>query len=67
MGSTGEKGAARARQKGALGLFINISGQAIETVNCYYSKSISDMHRCNAMRIFKFVYLTLGEYRVVSI
>lgn len=26
-----------------LGLFINISGQAIETVNCYYSKSISDM------------------------
>lgn len=39
-----------------LGLFINISGQAIETVNCYYSKSISDM-RCDALRIFKFVYL----------
>lgn len=32
-----------------LGLFINISGQAIETVNCYYSKSISDM-RSDAMR-----------------
>lgn len=64
------KGAERERQRGPLGLFINISGQPIETVNCYYSKSISDMQRCDAMpcdamRIFKFVYLTLGEFRVV--